>query len=98
MQRFQAPYNFKTLPEVQDYLRFCFDKSKDHGDLEDLYRRRCVQFVDIPTWPWLIILYNSLLVEPKQPADTPPSSELKQLFGWGNRNSSSQSSQATLTS
>ena len=42
MQRFQLPYNLKEIPEVQEYLQFCFEKSKHHGDLEDLYRRRFV--------------------------------------------------------
>ena len=40
MQRFQAPYNLKAIPEVQEYLNVCFEKSKHHGDLQDLYRRR----------------------------------------------------------
>lgn len=35
----------------------------------------------------------SLLVEPKQPADTPPTSDVRQLFGWASR-----SHQATPTS
>ena len=103
MQRFQVPYSFKTLPEVQDYLRFCLDKSKDHVDLEDLYRRRLVE-THLPIF-FVSARFNfdclrSLLVEPKQPAEPAPSSELKQLFGWGNRNSSSssQSSQATIIS
>lgn len=42
MQRFQMPYNLKGIPEVQDYLNECFEKSKHHGDLQDLYRRRYV--------------------------------------------------------
>lgn len=40
MQRFQAPYNLKAIPEVQEYLNVAFEKSKHHGDLQDLYRRR----------------------------------------------------------
>ncbi|KAF9533235.1 ras guanine nucleotide exchange factor domain-containing protein [Crepidotus variabilis] len=39
MQRFQVQYNLKAIPEVQDYLNVAFEKSKDHGDLQDLYRR-----------------------------------------------------------
>jgi len=46
MQRFQAPYNLKAIPEVQEYLNVAFEKSKHHGDLQDLYRRRYV--VSIP--------------------------------------------------
>ncbi|KAI0789799.1 ras guanine nucleotide exchange factor domain-containing protein [Abortiporus biennis] len=66
MQRFQVHYNLKAIPEVQDYLKDAFEKSKHDGDLQDLYRR-------------------SLLVEPKQPADTPPASDVRQLFGWTTR-------------
>ncbi|OAX37080.1 ras GEF [Rhizopogon vinicolor AM-OR11-026] len=66
MQRFQVPYNLKKIPEVQEYLQVAFEKSKHHGDLQDLYRR-------------------SLLVEPKQPADTPPASDMRQLFNWATR-------------
>jgi hypothetical protein len=66
MQRFQAPYNLKAIPEVQEYLSVAFEKSKHHGDLQDLYRR-------------------SLLVEPKQPADQPPTSDMRQLFNWATR-------------
>ncbi|PPQ63616.1 hypothetical protein CVT24_004368 [Panaeolus cyanescens] len=39
MQRFQVPYNLKAIPEVQEYLNDAFEKSKHHGDLQDLYRR-----------------------------------------------------------
>jgi len=42
MQRFQAPYNLKKIPEVQEYLNVAFENTKNHGDLQDLYRRRCV--------------------------------------------------------
>ncbi|PPQ76387.1 hypothetical protein CVT26_015376 [Gymnopilus dilepis] len=73
MQRFQAPYNLKAIPEVQEYLNVCFEKSKHHGDLQDLYRR-------------------SLLVEPKQPADNPPVSDMRQLFSWATRSQSQASS------
>ncbi|KAF5345551.1 hypothetical protein D9758_012001 [Tetrapyrgos nigripes] len=70
MQRFQVPYNLKTIPEVQDFLNFVFAKSRQKGDLQDLYRR-------------------SLLVEPKQPADAPPSGaptgDMRQLFTWASR-------------
>jgi DNA polymerase I-like protein with 3'-5' exonuclease and polymerase domains len=40
MQRFQVHYMLKEIPEIQDYLRDAFEKSKHHGDLQDLYRRR----------------------------------------------------------
>ncbi|KAI0320546.1 ras guanine nucleotide exchange factor domain-containing protein [Amylostereum chailletii] len=63
MQRFQVPYTLKGIPEVQSYLNHAFERSKHHGDLQDLYRR-------------------SLLVEPKRPADTPPSGDVRQLFPW----------------
>ncbi|EJC98507.1 ras GEF [Fomitiporia mediterranea MF3/22] len=39
MQRFQVSYNLKDVAEAQQYLHFCLDKTKDHGDLDDLYRR-----------------------------------------------------------
>lgn len=39
MQRFQVPYNLKSIPEVQDYLNQLFENSRHHGDLQDLYRR-----------------------------------------------------------
>lgn len=40
MQRFQAPYNLKAIPEVQQYLNGAFEKARHHGGLDDLYRRR----------------------------------------------------------
>ncbi|KAF9046682.1 ras guanine nucleotide exchange factor domain-containing protein [Panaeolus papilionaceus] len=39
MQRFQVQYTLKAIPEVQEYLNDAFEKSKHHGDLQDLYRR-----------------------------------------------------------
>ncbi|OBZ71141.1 Cell division control protein 25 [Grifola frondosa] len=66
MQRFQVQYTLKEIPEVHEYLKDAFERSKHKGDLQDLYRR-------------------SLMVEPKQPADTPPSSDVRQLFGWASR-------------
>lgn len=70
IQRFQVPYSLKEVSEIQDYLRDAFEKSKHHGDLQDLYRR-------------------SLLVEPRQAADAPPSGDLRQLFPWTNRSHAS---------
>ncbi|KAM6494238.1 cell division control protein 25 [Amanita muscaria] len=69
MQRFQVQYNFKAIPEVQEYLNSCFDNARSHGDLQDLYRR-------------------SLLVEPKQPADSQTLGEVRQLFSWATRSQS----------
>ncbi|KAG5638707.1 hypothetical protein H0H81_010689 [Sphagnurus paluster] len=66
MQRFQVPYNLKAIPEVQEYLNVAFEKSRHHGDLQDLYRR-------------------SLLVEPRQAADTAPAGDMRQLFNWATR-------------
>jgi son of sevenless-like protein len=40
MQRFQVSYNLKEIPEVHEYLKFALEKSKNQGDLQDLYRRR----------------------------------------------------------
>ena len=40
LQRFQVPLNLKDVPEAQEYIHFCLEKAKDHGDLDDLYRRR----------------------------------------------------------
>ncbi|PFH53989.1 hypothetical protein AMATHDRAFT_73003 [Amanita thiersii Skay4041] len=39
MQRFQVSYYLKEIPEVQEYLNVCFENSRHHGDLQDLYRR-----------------------------------------------------------
>ncbi|KII90989.1 hypothetical protein PLICRDRAFT_174334 [Plicaturopsis crispa FD-325 SS-3] len=71
MQRFQVSYNLKAIPEVQEYLNVLFEKSKHHGDLNDLYRR-------------------SLMVEPKQPADSTPASDMRQLFNWATRSQQPQ--------
>lgn len=46
MQRFQVAYNLKDVAEAQQYLHFCLEKAKDHGDLDDLYRRRLVSKFD----------------------------------------------------
>ncbi|KAF8627382.1 hypothetical protein AX17_006197 [Amanita inopinata Kibby_2008] len=73
MQRFQVPYNLKAIPEVQEYLNVCFENSRHHGDLQDLYRR-------------------SLLVEPKQPADSLPLGDMRQLFSWATRSQSQTAS------
>ena len=40
IQRFQVHYSLKEIPEVQDFLNEAFERSKHHGDLQDLYRRR----------------------------------------------------------
>jgi son of sevenless-like protein len=40
IQRFQVHYTLKEIQEIQDFLKDAFEKSKDHGDLQDLYRRR----------------------------------------------------------
>ncbi|VDB86882.1 unnamed protein product [Peniophora sp. CBMAI 1063] len=66
MQRFQVPYTLKEIPEIQAYLADAFERSKHHGDLQDLYRR-------------------SLLVEPKQSADHPPTTATSALFPWASR-------------
>lgn len=71
IQRFQVHYVLKEISEVQDFLNDAFERSKHHGDLQDLYRR-------------------SLLVEPKQAADAPPSGDVRQLFSWTNRSQVSQ--------
>ncbi|KAH9042207.1 ras guanine nucleotide exchange factor domain-containing protein [Lactarius pseudohatsudake] len=39
IQRFQIHYVLKEIPEVQDFLNEAFERSKHHGDLQDLYRR-----------------------------------------------------------
>jgi len=70
IQRFQVHYTLKEIQEIQDFLKDAFEKSKDHGDLQDLYRR-------------------SLLVEPKQAADAPPSGDVRQLFPWTSRSHAS---------
>jgi hypothetical protein len=84
MQRFQVPYHLKAIPEVQTYLNDAFQKSRHHGDLQDLYRRRYVPAFSTPlSKP--TSLSTSLLVEPRQPADTPPASDMRQLFNWATR-------------
>lgn len=40
IQRFQVHYALKEIPEVRDFLNDAFERSKHHGDLQDLYRRR----------------------------------------------------------
>jgi son of sevenless-like protein len=40
IQRFQVHYVLKEIPEVRDFLNDAFERSKHHGDLQDLYRRR----------------------------------------------------------
>lgn len=88
MQRFQVPFNLKAIPEVQEYLNVAFKNSRHHGDLQDLYRRRCVPFLLIPLSRFVALMFHSLLVEPKQPADLPPTSDMRQLFSWATRSQS----------
>lgn len=96
MQRFQVPYTLKDIPEAQQYLQFCLDKAKDHGDLEDLYRRRYViKNISRFSSKSYLPLYSQLL-EPKQPAET-PSSELRTIFGWGSRSQGSNQSSSAAT-
>src|ERR1700721_1766826 len=93
MQRFQVPYNLKSIPEVQAYLNMAFDNSRHHGDLQDLYRRR---FSFHAYYPALhAYSFSSLLVEPRLPADPTPSSEMRQLFNWATRSQSQQAQPAT---
>jgi len=92
MQRFQVSYNLKEIPEVQAFLNDAFEKSKHHGDLQDLYRRRLV-YLPIFLRITELTVVNSLLVEPKQPADQPPSGDMRQLFNWAGRSQASQSAQ-----
>ncbi|KAG8943034.1 hypothetical protein FRC04_003245 [Tulasnella sp. 424] len=43
VQRFQTmPYNLQAVPEIQKYLSNVIEKSKNTGDLQDLYRRSLV--------------------------------------------------------
>ncbi|KAJ3520296.1 hypothetical protein NMY22_g12819 [Coprinellus aureogranulatus] len=39
MQRFQCRYNLEPVPEVQHYLTVVFEATRNHSDLQDLYRR-----------------------------------------------------------
>lgn len=89
MQRFQVPYNLKAIPEVQEYLNIAFENSRHHGDLQDLYRRRYAG--PGMTFNRLIHL-DSLLVEPRQPADAPPAGDMRQLFNWATRSQSQAAS------
>lgn len=95
MQRFQSPYNLKAIPEVQEYLNYVFENSRHHGDLQDLYRRRSVPFllfvVRVDTYS-----NTSLLVEPKEPADTLPSGDLRHIFNWRSQLPSKVLTQPTL--
>jgi son of sevenless-like protein len=90
IQRFQVHYSLKEIPEVQDFLNDAFERSKHHGDLQDLYRRRYgypIFLHGISDWR-----FCSLLVEPKQAADATPSGDVRQLFSWTNRSQVSQQS------
>lgn len=40
---------------------------------------------------------RSLLVEPKQPADVPPTSDVRQLFNWTNRSHSHASTSTSAS-
>lgn len=92
MQRFQVPYTLKEIPEVQEYLKDSFEQSKNRTDLQDLYRRRYVSCLIDHSIIQMLTTFFSLMVEPKRPADTPPSSDMRQLFQWATR---SQPQQAT---
>ena len=84
IQRFQVHYTLKEIPEIQDFLKDAFENSEHHGDLHDLYRRRYGRLL---LYPKAIAesVPSSLLVEPRQPADAPPSGDVRQLFPWTNR-------------
>lgn len=76
MQRFQVPYNLRAIPEVKHYLTFCFEQSKRHGgNSEDKFRE---------------MYGRSLLLEPRQAADQPPTSDVRQLFNWATRSTPAQ--------
>jgi son of sevenless len=85
MQRFQVVYHLKAIPEAQEYLNVAFDNSKHHGDLQDLYRRRYVYLHFHSIFFYLFIVVKSLMVEPKNTADTHPTSDMRQLFSWATR-------------
>lgn len=53
--------------------------------------------LEIITASWLKISY-SLLIEPKQPADQPPTSDMRQLFGWASRSAPTPAPTALPTS
>jgi len=42
-----VPYHLKAIPEVQQYLNVAFERARQHGDLQDLYRRRYVVISDL---------------------------------------------------
>jgi son of sevenless-like protein len=88
IQRFQVHYTLKEIQEIQDFLKDAFEKSKHHGDLQDLYRRRYGR-LGCTSKQLLIGTLSSLLVEPKQAADAPPSGDVRQLFPWTNRSHAS---------
>jgi son of sevenless len=95
MQRFQVPYNLKAIPEVQEFLNFVFQDSRKTGDFHDLYRRRFVS-IDIYFGSRSNSVHSSLLVEPRQPADTAPTpSTERPMFTW--TRSLSQASLSTLS-
>ena len=61
IQRFQVHYSLKEVPEIQDFLNDAFERSKHHGDLQDLYRRRygySILLHDITDWRLLACLLN----------------------------------------
>ncbi|KAI0269740.1 ras guanine nucleotide exchange factor domain-containing protein [Gloeopeniophorella convolvens] len=74
MQRFQVQYTLKEIPEVQVFLNDAFEKSKHHGDLQDLYRRS------------LLVEPK----QPVDAVPPPPSGDARQLFPWTNRSQASQ--------
>jgi son of sevenless len=84
IQRFQVHYTLKEIQEIQNFLKDAFEKSKHHGDLQDLYRRRYGRLVVRQEYNADRRL-SSLLVEPRQAADAPPSGDIRQLFPWTNR-------------
>src|ERR1700682_5657326 len=88
IQRFQVHYTLKEIQEIQDFLKDAFEKSKHHGDLQDLYRRRYGRLV-VRQKTAADRMLSSLLVEPKQAADAPPSGDIRQLFPWTSRSHAS---------
>ncbi|THV03848.1 ras GEF [Dendrothele bispora CBS 962.96] len=70
MQRFQVSYNLKAIPEVQDFLEFVFQKSREKGDWQDMYRRSLRVEPKQPV---------------DTPPSVAPTGDMSKLFNWASR-------------
>jgi hypothetical protein len=81
IQRFQVHYSLKEVPEVQDFLNDAFERSKHHGDLQDLYRRRyghTILLYGITDWHFVACLLSPSRQRTPRPRETYASFSLGQ--------------------